>query len=183
MTKYIALLRGINVGGNNIIKMADLKVAFEQQGFQNVITYINSGNVLFDSELDETVAKSYCERLIESDFGLKIPVGIISASELRDALTHAPDWWNSDPQSKHNAIFVIPPMTAEAVCSQVGEIKPEYEKAAYHGKVIFWSAPLATFSHTRWSKVVQSKEAYNAITIRNANTTLKLAELSGGKPK
>ena len=42
MTKYIALLRGINVGGNNIIKMADLKAAFERRGFQNVVTYINS---------------------------------------------------------------------------------------------------------------------------------------------
>ena len=179
-TKYIALLRGVNVGGNNIVKMADLKDAFERQGFQNVVTYINSGNVLFDSELDGAAVKSDCERLLESSFGLKIPVGIISAAELRGALAHAPDWWNSDPKSRHNAIFVIPPMTAEAVCTQVGDIKPEYEKAAYHGKVIFWSAPLATFSHTRWSKVVQSKEAYNAITIRNANTALKLAELAGG---
>ena len=183
MTKYIALLRGINVGGNNIIKMADLKAAFERQGFQNFFTYINSGNVLFDSELDETVVKSDCEGLIESGFGLKIPVGIISAAELRDALAHAPDWWNSDPQSKHNAIFVIPPMTAEAVCIQVGEIKPEYEKLAYHGKVLFWSAPIATFSRTRLTKIVQSKAAYNAITIRNANTALKLAELAGRVPE
>ena len=178
--KYIALLRGINVGGNNIIKMADLKAAFENKGFQNVATYINSGNVLFDSELDETAVKSDCEDLIESGFGLKIPVGIISAGELLDALAHAPDWWNSDPESKHNAIFVIPPATTEEICAQVGEIKPEYEKLAYHGKVLFWSAPMETFSRTRLTKIVQSKAAYNAITIRNANTALKLAELVGG---
>jgi uncharacterized protein (DUF1697 family) len=179
--KYIALLRGINVGGNNIIKMADLKTAFENKGFQNVATYINSGNVLFDSESDESAVKTACENLIADNFGLDIPVCIISAGELLDALAHAPDWWNSDPESKHNAIFVIPPMTPEAVCAQVGEIKPEYEKLAEHGKVLFWSAPMATFSRTRLTKIVQSKAAYNAITIRNANTALKLAALAGGK--
>ena len=68
-------------------------------------------------------------------------------------------------------------MTAEEVCKQVGEVKPEYEKVTCNGKMIFWSAPIATFSRTRWSKIVQNKAAYNAITIRNANTTKKLATL------
>ena len=77
MTKYIALLRGINVGGKNIIKMADLKTAFEQRGFQNVITYINSGNILFSSKLDETDIKCVCEKLLKEDFGLDIPVCVI----------------------------------------------------------------------------------------------------------
>ena len=183
MTKYIALLRGINVGGKNIIKMADLKAAFEKRGFKNISTYINSGNILFDSEMDESSIKTTCENLIAERFGLDIPVCVISAPELSDALAHAPDWWNSDPQSKHNAIFVIPPMTTEEICAQVGEIKPEYEKLAYHGKVLFWSAPIATFSRTRLTKIVQGKAAYNAITIRNANTTLKLAELAGEVPE
>jgi len=183
MTKYIALLRGINVGGNNIIKMVDLKNAFENKGFQKVVTYINSGNVIFDSALDETTLKIVCEKLIAENFSLDIPVCIISNSELHDTLSHAPNWWNNDPDSKHNAIFVIPPMTTEAVCAQVGEIKPEYEKLSYHGKMLFWSAPIATFSRTRLTKIVQSKTAYNAITIRNANTTLKLFELASGKQK
>lgn len=177
MTKYIALLRGVNVGGNNKIAMSELKTAFEKQGFQNVRTYINSGNVIFESTLDEMTAKIACEDLIKESFSLSIIVGIISADELRDALTYAPTWWGSDPESKHNALFVIPPMTAAQVCNHIGEVKPEYEKVAHFGKVIFWSAPLATFSRTRWSKIVQNKAAYNAVTIRNANTTKKLAEL------
>lgn len=179
MTRYIALLRGINVGGNNKIAMPELKKAFEDQGFTNVFTYINSGNVIFDSGLDEPAVQSACETLVESGFGLKIAVGIISVIELHDALAHAPDWWNSDPKSKHNAIFVIPPMAAEAVCAQIGEIKPEYEKLAYHGKVIFWSAPIVTFSRTRLTKIVHSKTINNSITVRNANTALKLAALAG----
>ena len=180
MTRYIALLRGVNVGGNNKISMPELKSAFVKHGFVNVITYINSGNILFDSDLSETDVKITCEKLIKSSFGLNIIVCIIAADELRDALTHAPEWWGSDPEAKHNVLFVIPPMTAMEVCKLVGEVKPEYEKVDCYGKVIFWSAPLATFSHTRWSKIVKNKAAYNAVTIRNANTTRKLAELMMG---
>lgn len=181
MTRYIALLRGVNVGGKNKIAMPELKASFERHGFDNVVTYINSGNILFDSGLELQGAKAACEKLIESDFGLKITVGIISAADLIKAMEHAPDWWNRDKDSKHNAIFVIPPASAEEVAASVGEAKPEYESAAYYGSVIFWSAPLKTFSHTRWSKIVENKAVYQMITIRNANTALKLAALAGEK--
>ncbi|MDR1015522.1 MAG: DUF1697 domain-containing protein, partial [Coriobacteriales bacterium] len=121
------------------------------------------------------------EKLIETGFGLKIPVGIITADHLADALKHAPDWWNGDADSTHNAIFAIPPATAEEIFSSVGEAKPEYEKVYCYGSVIFWSASLKTYSRTRWSKIVQNKAVYNLITIRNANTTLKLAALARGE--
>ena len=74
MTKYIALLRGINVGGKNKIKMADLKAAFERRDYQNVMTYINSGNVLFTSALEEAAIKCDCENMITEVFGFNIPV-------------------------------------------------------------------------------------------------------------
>jgi uncharacterized protein (DUF1697 family) len=177
---YIALLRGVNVGGKNKIAMPDLKTAFAAAGFANIVTYINSGNVIFDSELDETAVKAACEQAIADSFGLNITVGVITADELRDALAHAPDWWNVDKRSTNNAVFVIPPATTESIIAEVGEAKLEYEKVACHGKMIFWTAPLATFSRTRWSKITQHKAAYNATTIRNANTTLKLFELTKG---
>jgi uncharacterized protein (DUF1697 family) len=245
MTRNIALLRGVNVGGNNKIAMPELKMALTATGLANVLTYINSraprekgrrglnramflrtiqcrfaaffaakcrGNVFFESALDEMTAQRVCEQTIADTFGLSISVGIITTGELRDALSNAPDWWNTGANIKHNAIFVIAPASAESVCAEVGEAKPEYEKIAYHGKVIFWSAPLPTFSRTRWSKLTQHRAAYNrtprekgrralnramllrtiqrrfaaffaakcrAITIRNANTTLKLLELAG----
>jgi len=179
MTRYIALLRGINVGGKNIIKMAHLKTSFEQQSFQNVATYINSGNVIFDSSLDASAAKSVCEKMIAEDFGLDIPVCVISAGDLAEALANAPDWWNTVPETRHDVFFVIPPMTAAEICSHVGAVKEEYEKVAHYGRVIFWSAPMATFSRTRWSKISKDKTMYRAMTVRNANTALKLAELAG----
>ena len=183
MTRYIALLRGVNVGGKNKIAMPELKLAFERHGFKNVLTYINSGNILFDSDLEECAVKTTCEALIKGDFGLTIRVGIITADELHEALSKAPEWWDNDPKSKHNALFVISPMTAEEVWKQVGEVKPEYENVANYGKVIFWSAPIVTFSRTRWSKIAQNRAIYNAITIRNANTAKKLEALCEGKNK
>lgn len=177
MKRYIALLRGINVGGNNKISMKDLKTAFERHGFSNVSTYINSGNVIFESVItDTTELKERCEGLIADEFRLKILTAVLSADDLIDALKHKPSWWNEDAGSKHNAIFVITPATAEEICAMVGATKPEYELAEYYGSVIFWTAPLETFSMTRWSKVVSSS-AYSSVTIRNANTAIKLAEL------
>ena len=175
MVRYIALLRGINVGGQNKIAMTELKAAFEKQGFQKVATYINSGNIIFESGLSEPKVKTVCEALIEKTFGLKIIVCIITAAELAEALSHAPEWWNKTADAKNNAVFVIPPFTAEEICAEINDTKPEYEKISYYGKVIFWTAPLATFSKTRLTKIVHKKE-YNGITVRNANTTLKLSE-------
>jgi uncharacterized protein (DUF1697 family) len=179
MLKYIALLRGVNIGGNNKIIMAELKTAFERQGFHDVFTYINSGNVIFKSDIaDETALNALCEKRISVDFGLNIAVCVISATDLCETLTHAPVWWNKAPDTRHDAFFVIPPMTAAEVYAHVGEVKSEYEKAYHYGKVIFWSAPMATFSRTRWSKISRDKTMYSAITVRNANTALKLAKLA-----
>jgi uncharacterized protein (DUF1697 family) len=68
-------------------------------------------------------------------------------------------------------------MTAEDACASIGPARPEYEQVACHGKLIFWSAPRATFSRTSWAKVSANKPVYAAITIRNANTARKLADL------
>ncbi len=175
--KYIALLRGINVGGNNKVSMSELKQAFELLGFTNVSTYINSGNVIFDTqEVDEVKLVGMCEDIIEKTFGFLVKVAIISQTELQDALRDSPAWWGDEETVKHNAIVVIAPAKTSDIMHAVGEAKPEYEKVAASGKVIFWSAPLKTFGRTRYSKIVGTR-AYQHITIRNANTMRKLLAL------
>ncbi len=175
--KFIALLRGINVGGNNKVAMADLKSCFEKAGFKNVVTYINSGNVIFEStQADTAKLVQICEAAIEEQFGFKILCAVITAHDLQNAVQNAPQWWNNG-DAKHNALFVIAPATAAEIMAEVGAAKPDYEKVAAYETIIFWSAPLATFGRTRYSKIVGTK-AYKSITIRNANTTLKLVELS-----
>jgi uncharacterized protein (DUF1697 family) len=178
MGKYIAFLRGINVGGKNRVSMPELKDQFQQNGFNDVVTYINSGNIIFSCDhSDEEKLKAECELFIAAKFKLNIAVTIVSVNDLRAAVDTVPSWWDQDKDSKHNAIFVIPPVSVEQVFKEVGEVKPEYEKVYYHGKIIFWSAPISTFSRTRWSKIVGSS-VYNNITIRNANTIKKLLELA-----
>lgn len=178
MTKYIAFLRGINVGGKNKIAMPALKTAFEAIGFSNVITYINSGNIMFTTgirDIGELVSQS--EAAIADKFGLAIPVTIVSADELSELVKHAPAWWNQDRESIHYAIFVIAPAGPAEIFAAVGEIKPEYEQVDHYGNVIFWSAPRETFSKTRWSKIAASS-VNNKVTIRNANTVSKLLVLA-----
>lgn len=177
MKEYIVLLRGINVGGKNKVSMKELKEMFEENGFHNVTTYINSGNIIFSSENTDTgFLKRTCEEIILAKLKLELPVMVISAEDMMEALGNAPDWWDADGDSKHNALFVIPPTTVDEVFKEVGEAKPQYEKVGYFGRVIFWSAPIETFSRTRWSNVVGSS-VYNSITIRNSNTVKKLAEM------
>ncbi len=176
--KYIALLRGINVGGNNKIAMAELRRCFEDAGLTNVSTYINSGNVIFETdESDKAKLVHICEQAIEKQFGFRIICAVIRAEELRAALAHAPNWWGEDNTARHNAIFVIAPKTTQEIIEDIGTAKPEYESVAAYEPIIFWSAPVQTFSRTRYSKIVGTK-AYKSITIRNLNTTKKLLELS-----
>lgn len=175
--KFVALLRGINVGGNNKVSMSVLKNCFENLGFRNVLTYINSGNIIFESaERDKSTLVHICESAIEKQFGFRVVCAVISAHELVAALNHAPEWWGVDSASKHNAIFVIAPKRTEDILLEVGEAKHEYELVEAFEPIIFWTAPLKTFNRTRYSKIVGTK-LYKSITIRNANTTRKLAEL------
>ena len=178
MIKYIALLRGVNVGGKNTVKMASLKASLEKKGFLNVVTYINSGNLIFDSSHPENDLKEICENTIKEEFDIDIPVCVIKAIDFQNMILKAPLWWNKDNCLKHDAIFVIPPVTTNEVVKIIGSIKEEYESLSYYDRVLFWSAPVATFSRTRVSKIVSDKSMYRAITVRNANTALKLCELS-----
>jgi uncharacterized protein (DUF1697 family) len=178
MNQYVCLLRGVNVGGKNMVTMKALKDLFEELGFVQVKTYINSGNILFQS--DRTSAseiRTICQQAINVALGLDIDMLVVKAEELVAAIADAPTWWGEDPHSKHDAFFAIPPATSEAVIGAIGQIKSDYEKIAYSGPIIFWSAPLATFSRTRGSQLVKT-QYYSSITIRNANTARKLALLA-----
>ena len=178
MTQYIALIRGINVGGKNAVAMGRLRERCEAAGFSNVSTYLNSGNVIFSSELSDLVRLvAIHENILVEDFNVSAKVAVIPVVEFHDAVAHAPEWWGKNADAKHNALFVIAPADAEEIIQEVGEAKPEYEKVDSYQHVIFWSAPLKTFHHTRWSKVVSTK-AYDSITIRNANTVRKLYALT-----
>lgn len=173
--KTIALLRGVNVGGKNKVPMKDLKACFQDAGFTEVVTYINSGNVVFEADWKNTeqTLQDYCQQLIETTFGFPVVVAIVTAEEMTETIHQAPTWWDTDSSMRHNALFIIHPAAAEEVLSEIGDIRDELEKVAYVGNVIFWSTSLEKYGRTRYSKIVGTK-AYQQVTIRNANTTRKL---------
>ncbi|GGC95011.1 DUF1697 domain-containing protein [Enterococcus wangshanyuanii] len=179
MKKYIALLRGINVSGKNKIAMSKLKTACETLGFTNVTTYINSGNILFNSTIsvrEELV--DLIQRSIKENFGLEVPVMVLTAEELSTVFANAPEWWGTaDKEVYHNTIFMIAPTTVEEVVEVIGEAKSEIEQIHLYENVIFWTANLKSFSKTRWSKIASST-VNSKVTIRNANTVKKLLELA-----
>jgi len=126
MKRQIALLRGINVSGKNKVSMAELKEGFEELGFQEVKTYLNSGNVIFSSDGDDV--RSF----------LDIPVFVISKEELEDILSNAPDWWgNENKEIYDNLIFILPPATFAEVSNKIGEPKKELEKIKDYKEVAF----------------------------------------------
>lgn len=90
--KYIALLRGINVSGKNMIPMAALKQSFEKYGFRDVKTYIQSGNIVFQSEkiTDEKQLFQEIRELIKKDFNADIPVIVRTPEELAAILKNKP---------------------------------------------------------------------------------------------
>lgn len=105
---YVALLRGINVGGNNKIDMPRLRRTFERAGMTAVTTYINSGNVMFaasahtDTELSATL-----ETAIEADFGLKIPVLVRSREEIEAVHAVLPADWENGTAMKSDVLFLL----------------------------------------------------------------------------
>lgn len=177
---YLALLRGVNVGGKNRVPMQELKHCFLEAGFTNVQTYINSGNVLFDSEMEtnEQKLQAICQKKIETAFEFPVAVSVVSSETLADAIQQVPKWWGENSDYRHNALFVIHPATAAAILAAIGDINPELEKVFHCNDIIFWSSSFKSYSRTRFAKIVGT-EAYKKVTVRNANTTKKLLSMSG----
>ena len=180
MTKrYIALLRGINVGGNNKVAMGDLRDCFEKQGFTDVATYINSGNVLFSSEVMDTVALvRQCEAAIEKRFGFPVVTMVIAADELKMAMNSAPQWWlNADPKKfRSDALFIIPPASAERTLAEIQKKSSNVDRFAIYGQVIFWTLIKADYKKSVVPKIIGTP-TYRSITIRSSTTAKKLLQL------
>lgn len=177
LNKYIILLRGINVGGNNIISMKTLKDTLIKNGFYNVISYINSGNIIACHTIDsKSVIKSNLEEIIRREFKLEVNVLVLNAQELFEMYKHLPKLWNIDQETRYNVIFVIPPMTSEMIIKQLAEFNSEIERVDYYTGVLFWSVKNEYYSKSKYSKIV-GKSFYSNLTIRNANTFNALINL------
>lgn len=174
--KYVALLRGINVGGKTLIKMADLTSCFEALGLENVSTYIASGNVLFESgSRDAAALERKIERGVEKQFRLPVKVVVLDKTTYARIVRAIPKSWVGDASVRANVAFVRRGTDARRV---VRELQPDAaveEVKAIKGAIL-WATRRDAVNRSVMRKLIGGA-AYKELTVRNLNTTLKLQEL------
>lgn len=178
MLKYLALLRGINVGGGNVIRMTELKAGFESLGLQNVTTFIQSGNVFFESsEKDMSILTG------EIETGLSIRFApyhawalLLTLSKLKNIVNGAPAIFSS-PKGEYrcDVLFLKNPLKPFQVITSV-EPKPGVDELFPGSEVVYFARLEARATQSRLPRII-SLPIYQNMTIRNWNTTRKLLKL------
>jgi uncharacterized protein (DUF1697 family) len=177
MAVYVALLRGINVGGKNMIKMPALKACFEAGGFEDVVTYIQSGNVLFRGTGSGAVLATRIEKMLGKTFDHYKPwVVVRSHSQMRAIVDKAPNGFGTDPQSYlYDVVFVKEPLAAGAALEKV-PMKEGVDRAFAGRGVLYFSRLRSKATSSRLNRVA-SLPIYKNMTIRNWNTTTRLLRM------
>ncbi len=179
---YLALLRGINVGGNNSIKMVALKACFEKLGCKDVKTFIQSGNVIFSSSAGSQAA--LCNKIetgLSKTFGYKASVVLLKQSALKRIVQKAPKGFGGDSTVyRSNVIFLKQPISAKQTLKAIPQ-KDGVDQVWAGTGVLYFSILISKATQSRISKLI-SLPVYKQMTIRNWNTTQKLLALTEKKP-
>jgi uncharacterized protein (DUF1697 family) len=179
--RYVALLRGINVGGKSIVAMADLKDCVEKLGYEDVSTFIASGNVLFStSERDGGKLEAVLERALERRFGRQIAVVVRSRAELARVVRAIPADWIGDESLRVNVAFLRRKLDGRKVAREL-EPKEGVDELVATKSALIWSTRRDALTRSGMQKLVGGT-AYKDLTVRNVNTTLKLQELLATTP-
>lgn len=173
---YVALLRGINVGGKGMVPMARLKTIFERLGLEGVQTYINSGNVIFKSPSSNSSALTKrIETAITKDVGLTVKVLLRDQPQMKQLVAGIPKAWVNDGQTKCDVMFLWDHIDRPAVLKQL-PVNREIEDAKYVKGAVLWCIDRKLASKSRMTRIVGS-DLYKNLTIRNPNTVRKLYKL------
>ena len=176
-TRFLALLRGINVGGKNIIAKDDLRDCFAGLGLSNVRTYIQSGNVIFQSEsasIKNLTAK--IESALSSQFNYNAQAAVYSRKQYAAELKAMPKKWGVEDAYKHNALFLMRGLKPADVIAELPLPVEKIEQVNCGKSTIFWSASKKDLAKTTIFKLARLP-IYKQMTVRNHNTTFKLLEL------
>lgn len=175
--QYLALLRGINVGGKNIIKMSDLKECFENTGFTDVTTYIQSGNVIFNSrETEKKILIDLIERNLSERFNSALKTVLISAADLERIVNEAPAEFGSEPDKyRYDVIFLKDNISSNKLLKNI-RIMEGVDSVSSGSSALYFSRLISKASQSRL-KYIMTMPEYQYMTIRNWNTTIKLLGL------
>lgn len=178
MNIYVILLRGINVGGKNIVSMAALRTCLEELGFTNVSTYLASGNVILESDMTAAEIKHQIETALTINFKLDsklIKVLVLSLPQLESVVDNKPENFGEQPDKYHSdAIFLIDIETTQAI--QIFTPKEGVDRI-WPGHGVIYSQRLSSMrTKSRLSKMMSSP-LYKSMTIRTWGTTIKLLNI------
>jgi uncharacterized protein (DUF1697 family) len=174
---FIALLRGVNVGGNGKVSMAQLKNCLEEMGFTNVRTYINSGNIIFVSDESDTVKLALkIEHRLHETFKFPISVVVKSLAEMQALAGSIPKAWHAGKEFRYYVMFLRPSIDNPHALEEL-KINPEMEEVIYVPGALLWSAEIAKIGHSKVQRVIFGTKLYKEMTMRNLNTTLKVYDL------
>lgn len=173
---YVALLRGINVGGNNKVEMKKLKISFENLGFTGVRTFINSGNVIFQTDrLDHLNLVKLIEAEIVKEFGLNIKVVLRDLKNLEVLCEKVPSHWENNDQMKTEVMFLWEEVDYPEIINELKH-NPEVENLIYISGALVWNIKRENYNQGQVPKFISTK-LYSQITARNINTVRKLLKL------
>ena len=175
--RYVLLLRGINVGGKNKVVMSELKELLKREGFSDVDSYINSGNLFLTS--DESVEKIILkvEKVLEENYEFSIPFVLLSKEDYLEEMARLPEWWKDEFARKDILFFSRGTEVSEVI--RFVEGSEFYNERVYIGKgAVFWAKiDEAEYKKTTYHKKILKQPFYKTITIRNGKTFDKIAEI------
>jgi uncharacterized protein (DUF1697 family) len=177
VNQYVALLRGINVGGNNLIRMPALKACFEAEGLRDVATYIQSGNVVFTAgRSDQLKLARRIEEALSKTFPCRSKVVVRSFEQMRAIVAAAPSSFGRRPaEYRYDVLFLKEPLTAGEAMESV-TATPGVDRVTAGEGVLYFSRLISKAAQSQLSRIV-STPAYQNMTLRNWNTTGRLVEL------
>jgi len=174
--RYAALLRGVNVGKSVKVPMASLRALVEGAGFRNVVTYLNSGNVLFDSDLPPAEISSSLAKLLADFSGQQIPVLVKSSLELSRIQAAIPTTWQNNDSQKTDVAYLFEEADTEATLDLL-PIRRDFLDVRYVQGALLWNVSRQNYDKSHLNKLV-SHALYQQMTVRNVNTARQLALLA-----
>ncbi len=174
---YVALLRGVNVGGKAKVDMKQLKLLFEVLGFSNVRTYINSGNVIFESgEKSLRAVQKVVQDELDRHFKHPIATLVLKKSTIANLTKAVPLEWQNNDQQRTDVLFLWGKIDTPDIVEKV-VIHEGIDEVIYTPGALVWHIDRAYYNKSGLTKLVPNP-LYKQMTIRNINTLRKLADLA-----
>lgn len=176
--RYTLLLRGINVGGKNKVLMADLKADLAELGFENPVSYINSGNLFFDSSEAEEAIGQRLTVYFQQNYDFPLPFILISADRLREEAAQLPDWWQDEEAYRRDVLFYLPEADREQIEQETAGWADEKERIHFGQTAFFYKNGVqADYLKSNYHKKLLKSSFYKQVSIRNGKTFQKILEL------